>query len=789
MRRSRLLSRCVSVAVLASSLICSPTFAADDSSKTGGDQEDSGEGAGKKASSDSASKGGSTPAVTVGSNTGVIESYVLADLGLRSCASKIATAVKKSTTIKTLVLFDQAQRDMLSALTSFQINAEITGASLTKALKSYDALSDTPLPADLAQPAAVGTGISVVAPIVDTLISSITNIIGLFRTDVTIGGTVLAVDDEIIIDEVSRAEIKDSRTVLRPSSYFAEVFDPDAVKNSPVVTQLTGLYDQRNRAQTRILELQPTVTSLTAQLKAAKTDKARAHITEYLVPRSVCSRTCKRLRRCSMRSWRMSSPRLSPRQVPSPPPPADPAASAPPHGTDHAADTPPPEKDKKNAPADTTKIAAASPPPSLATLVTAELWLKKFKQPNVALLTLHTHVAGGGYETKSNLWTFFGGARISYSGGSVSSFSVLAASDGHVLTSGSCPAYTGFVRGSDVTTQRRRRCLSDTTSAESVHAKFSAGSLPPRGFRGRSVRIRKSSCQAGAAANSGVVPFKRCIRRRQITFNAETGIPSQITGLEESTQPTAGAKTPFEAVDTFLHQAPFKSCSPPRSIPKRNRTWSPSKAMWIRRIIPRPSSLIASEFKACRSLAPRPSSWSPPKEAGAAVSTGFFALQSVDQTVTTLPQVEAAGSQKAATDRYRALLKEDPALATSERALFPGSPEPRTPKLIMFDPTVLGETKEKGLRPTWLVKVGGMVFFIDARNGTVLHEYRNVHSLTSFQIDDFNSRVAPAHPVLSEGGSASARDPPRGDLGAAELHGCADILRLLESRCPRPVHL
>jgi hypothetical protein len=422
--------------------------AADSSSKTA-DQQTGSDSSTKTDSGSGQSKGSSTPSVTVGSNTGVIESYVLADVGLRSCASKIVASVPSS--VKTLVVFDQAQRDMLAALTSFQVDAEITSSALASAVKSYDDLPS--LPDNLSAPAgAAGAGITAVTPIVDALTGAITNLVGLFRTDVTIGGTVLTLDDELVVDEVSRAAIKAAapRAVLKPSVYFADVFDPKAVTNSQVVSQLTDLYTLRNKAQVRTLDLQSSVTDLTARLKTAKTDKQRSTIKQYLNPRLAALDSLKAA--AAVFDAVMAHVIAPPKQAATTPAPA---AGAPPEKA------PAPAKNEDpNAAGDNTDKRNTTPPkatdqqaaaPTLATLVMAELWRKKFVQTDVGLILLHTHVAGGGYEAKSNIWTFLGGARFSYSGGSVSSFSVISAKDGNVLTSGSCPAYTGFVRGPKVT--------------------------------------------------------------------------------------------------------------------------------------------------------------------------------------------------------------------------------------------------------------------------------------------------------------------------------------------------
>lgn len=127
------------------------------------------------------------------------------------------------------------------------------------------------------------------------------------------------------------------------------------------------------------------------------------------------------------------------------------------NGEQSAQANPPPAPKPKKKPSPTPSPAPPanggqqpSSSVTLASLVKADLWRLTFYQPDVALLVLHIQQAGGGYETKSNIWTFFGGARIYYSGGSISTYTLLSPASGAVLAAGSCPAYTGNVRPKEI---------------------------------------------------------------------------------------------------------------------------------------------------------------------------------------------------------------------------------------------------------------------------------------------------------------------------------------------------
>jgi Zn-dependent metalloprotease len=258
---------------------------------------------------------------------------------------------------------------------------------------------------------------------------------------------------------------------------------------------------------------------------------------------------------------------------------------------------------------------------------------------------------------------------------------------------------------------------------------------------------------------SAVTPFKTVYPKAQITFSPNTGLPTRITGLEESTADVSGSKDPFEAVAKLLKQTQFKTLFATAFDPKQKKELEqveshadpvdPTQTIVTYRQRVQGLPVFGSEAKFVVTEGAK----------GPTVSLGLFSLQRFTNEVDTHTEVSAGVAQKNAVTRYQALLNEDRALKGSEIALFHEFPPPSEPKLTMFDPSVLGETKISGLRPTWIVKIGGMVFFIDAKSGTVLHEYRNVHSLTSFEIVDYDSLMAPGKPVLSESGSPAAGSP------------------------------
>lgn len=139
---------------------------------------------------------------------------------------------------------------------------------------------------------------------------------------------------------------------------------------------------------------------------------------------------------------------------------------------------------------------------------------------------------------------------------------------------------------------------------------------------------------------------------------------------------------------------------------------------------------------------------------GPTLSSGKFALSTLTEDVTTDHKVASEQARSVALQNYEHLLSTNDPFKRTETTLYPTSPPPSAPELVMFDPAVLGERSKQGLRPTWIVKIGTMVMFIDANSGSLLHQYRNLHSLASFQINDYQLSPDLSKKVLAES------DPP-----------------------------
>ena len=111
--------------------------------------------------------------------------------------------------------------------------------------------------------------------------------------------------------------------------------------------------------------------------------------------------------------------------------------------------------------------------PTLGDLVRAQILVDTYllddKGSNdkfrAALLSIQIQQSGGGYLTKSNLWTFFGGPKLYHSGTASPSLSYLLIQVQY-STSGAVPVYGGYVKSGNV-----RNAVNKLMESHAVKAK------------------------------------------------------------------------------------------------------------------------------------------------------------------------------------------------------------------------------------------------------------------------------------------------------------------------------
>lgn len=236
----------------------------------------------------------------------------------------------------------------------------------------------------------------------------------------------------------------------------------------------------------------------------------------------------------------------------------------------------------------------------------------------------------------------------------------------------------------------------------------------------------------------------------QVRLNPTNGLPMSIVGLDISPNGTPQAKDAAEAVDRVLAEPSVKSLLDTAAGNDLRATFQRIESHKDPAL---PGNTIVT---AQQKIAGIPVFGSTAKfvvNAGLAVTqANFNSLASSTKDVLTTRNVSEGDAKARAGKNYSQLISRNPQLKNSEYALFGDSPAPGPAKLVLFDPTTLGEKTTPGLRLCWEVTVGGMVFFVDANRGAVLHKYRNVRELAILQVNDSKLVPGASTPVLDENG-------------------------------------
>ena len=407
--------------------------------------------------------------ITVGDGTGKIESYLLATAAVHQAAVQIANKLAATNAGKKLVIYDQKEQDKLAALAQFRMQYSILHAIYSLALTPLPELSGDLVKRKNEYSAESATG---VVGELSTAAQAAVQLLSLFKSTITTGGIDVTLDDEILIAEVSKALGPLGIITLRPTLYYPSVFDETKIASSTILTNLETLFQDKQSSLEQISSLQSDIYAINAALKEAPDQSTKDTLNSFLQPRITKLNQLKaaNLTFDSMVSVLMGSgpsakdkagtdnsgdtnnddsstddnkddaQQIEGASVPSSQVTCDlndsglrsdfSAQSAGPGSVDVAPKNPqvkktPNGKISPTTPKSTDQSATIDNQhaPSLADLIFADLLEGDIKAGNL-ILTLHIQQSGGGYLTKSNLFTFFGGTKLYHMGGSVVSFTL-----------------------------------------------------------------------------------------------------------------------------------------------------------------------------------------------------------------------------------------------------------------------------------------------------------------------------------------------------------------------------
>lgn len=339
---------------------------------------------------------GYTGKVDLKDKAGATESALLAAKATATAAGRIVVALPKATAGKDFLLFAASEAPNFQALIAFRAQEVLASRVLTDAVKaSHQADSEAPEP----QPAAKARELAPLVGAVGVGLDAVNKLLGYFRTDYTVGGVDVALDDSLLVQEVAgRIAGSEDRTVRLPAVYSPGVLaDP----SSEILNTVKTLAERKLEAQDRVPHHEKVAQRFTDE--AAK--EAEPAKKEDLQKKAAVHRKA-----------------------------ADGLKAA---GV---------VVDGLFAKLTATDEKGAVP------LVTAsrEAAIAESLAKGAYLLLVKLHKSGGSYYTKSNMWTFFGGMPFFHMGGVVAGFVLLEGPSGKVAKSGVVPVHGGFVKAGDL---------------------------------------------------------------------------------------------------------------------------------------------------------------------------------------------------------------------------------------------------------------------------------------------------------------------------------------------------
>lgn len=337
------------------------------------------------------SASGYTGGVTLEDKAGAIEAALLAAKAMNTAAQRIEERLAKNATGRTILLYSLSEVPDFQALMAYR--AQI--ALVKKGFREAQAASSLAGPTAPPTPEAELEGVPLL-PAAGLALDAVDKLLGFFRTDYSVGGIDLSLDDSMLIHALAGliADPDQSREVKLPA-----VYNPGALSGAgaAILAELTSLSQAKVGGQEKAELHVESAARFTEQAgneadtykKAALLKQAEAH-------------------KVAAEAWKAAIGFF------------DGFFS------------------KLDAADDKGTIPLAE--------VIRENEVFTALQGGDLLLIVKLQKSGGAYYTKKNMWSFFGGMPFYYMGGTVVSFVLLDGAEGSVRASGVVPVHGGFVK-------------------------------------------------------------------------------------------------------------------------------------------------------------------------------------------------------------------------------------------------------------------------------------------------------------------------------------------------------
>jgi len=330
---------------------------------------------------------GVTGAVTVGDKAGLMEMALLAAVATDNAAQRIAEAVKavpNGTPSATLYVMTRAQFPAFQSAAAFKAQRSVVLRAMTNAVESAESAG---------QESFAAAGIA---------IESITKLLGFFRSDFSLNGSDLTVDDAALL-QATLEKLHGAGRVVAP-----EIYNPAAVRDAGAVVaaELAEFSDIRARVTAQISRLDTAVAA--GEARAADTTQTEVNRKAARDKAARDKALADRLR-STVTAYDTLVTRL--------------------YANDEGSNA----------------------------MLRELILFNTLQRAGSRILLLKMHKSAGSFYTEKNLWNALGVMPFSVAGGVVVSYTLLAGRDGELLDAGLIPLHGGFQKISDVRGAVNRR--------------------------------------------------------------------------------------------------------------------------------------------------------------------------------------------------------------------------------------------------------------------------------------------------------------------------------------------
>ena len=344
---------------------------------------------------------GITGSVELKDKVGQLEASLLAAKAVREASAKICDEVRKVLLVDQtkIVLFASSDVPNFQSLIAYRAQHAIVNRALTDAIQRSQELEQK----SGLEPEAVPEALPIVGA-VGIALDSLNRLLSYFRTDYTVGGVELSLDDLLLVNGVSDLLVR-APPGDKNRSYVVNVlsiYNPSATSDagSAIINALSALSTSKQVAVARAKGHDDVADRLT---KASTSEKDEANKADLLKKAQRQRQTASDLRTAIgvYDAW---------------------------FGKISSLD------DKGTVP--------------LVSVIREQSVQEQLT--NGKLLVVKIHKAGGGYFVKKNICTVFGGMPLYYMGGVTATYALLDGKDGHVLAAGTVPIHGGFVKAGEL---------------------------------------------------------------------------------------------------------------------------------------------------------------------------------------------------------------------------------------------------------------------------------------------------------------------------------------------------